>query len=365
LRRYKFNDEAARTWLAEIISKTRDGNQQEDEYDDLPSVGPAWNPLEEPGGEDDVFLLVRAAQEAGVLSGPPGAELDFEFTDDTDGGYYRFLLELARPARLKLASYAEEWRKLVTRDACGADAALEILREAEITANQMLRQLVEFIDAGGLRSPADDQAPQASRSEAAARLDARLDSLGTLRADADQQIALISLLAIGQILHQNCPLAATVVLEWSDQGPYLTAVTLLDNDNQPLDPPETDDALHAIEPYCANLGEDNEPTWGAYIQPGTDHGQPLLLRVTSTGDISEPAAGPTRITYGAATLTRYLADAGSPASDMYVLDLFGLRVLVRLRDDGTFIHIDTQDSAQPPLMPLAVEVNNGGESTYA
>ncbi|MEJ3741776.1 hypothetical protein WEI85_00540 [Actinomycetes bacterium KLBMP 9797] len=57
------------------------------------------------------------------------------------------------------------------------------------------------------------------------------------------------------------------------------------------------------------------------------------------------------------------------ASDMYVLEVFGISVLVRLRATGThpadqpqmFVHIDneTRDRTE-----LAVEVCNGGDALY-
>jgi hypothetical protein len=57
------------------------------------------------------------------------------------------------------------------------------------------------------------------------------------------------------------------------------------------------------------------------------------------------------------------------ASDMYVLDVFGISVLVRLRTGRVhpasrpqlYIHIDNED--RPPTH-LAVEVANGGETHY-
>jgi hypothetical protein len=57
------------------------------------------------------------------------------------------------------------------------------------------------------------------------------------------------------------------------------------------------------------------------------------------------------------------------ASDMYVLDVFGVSVLVRLRTTGDhptgrpqlYIHIDNEDR-QPT--DLAVEVANGGETPH-
>jgi hypothetical protein len=57
------------------------------------------------------------------------------------------------------------------------------------------------------------------------------------------------------------------------------------------------------------------------------------------------------------------------ASDMYVLEVFGVSVLVRLRTTREhpasrpqlYIHVDNED--RPPTA-LAVEVANGGEAHY-
>ena len=61
--------------------------------------------------------------------------------------------------------------------------------------------------------------------------------------------------------------------------------------------------------------------------------------------------------------------ASDDASDMYVLDVFGISVLVRLRTSRThpasrpqlYIHIDNETR---PLTDLAVVVANGGENHH-
>jgi len=197
--------------------------------------------------------------------------------------------------------------------------------------------------------------------------DSRLDALGALRRQAGEQIALLSLLAIGQHLRADCTQAAAVAFGWSDQGTCLTAEALLDASGKPLPAARARDVLDIIEPYCTNLGDDNEQTWGAYLAPGDPQGQQLLLRVANAAQIREPGAcggDPAEISYGVATIYWYLACEHAPHSDIYVIDVLGLRILIRRRAAGTCVHIDTQDSAQPPLLPLAVEVNNGGENTY-
>lgn len=66
---------------------------------------------------------------------------------------------------------------------------------------------------------------------------------------------------------------------------------------------------------------------------------------------------------------RSLQPGVDDASDMYVLEVFGVSVLVRLRTSDEhpagraqlYIHVDNE--ARPPT-DLAVEVTNGGEAHY-
>jgi hypothetical protein len=51
-------------------------------------------------------------------------------------------------------------------------------------------------------------------------------------------------------------------------------------------------------------------------------------------------------------------------SDLYVLDVLGLTVLVRVRDRDTFVHIDGDGMGEIQRRPLVVEVFNGGETDY-
>jgi hypothetical protein len=59
------------------------------------------------------------------------------------------------------------------------------------------------------------------------------------------------------------------------------------------------------------------------------------------------------------------SDADMPAGDAYSLEAFGVEVILRRRADTTYLHVDTLHTAEPPLMPLEVEVNNGGETSHA
>src|SRR5262249_3950293 len=51
-------------------------------------------------------------------------------------------------------------------------------------------------------------------------------------------------------------------------------------------------------------------------------------------------------------------------SDMYVLDVLGLTVEVRVRDQDTFVHIDGDGQGEIQRRPVVVEVFNGGENPY-
>jgi hypothetical protein len=51
-------------------------------------------------------------------------------------------------------------------------------------------------------------------------------------------------------------------------------------------------------------------------------------------------------------------------SYIYVLDMLGLTVLVRVRDRDTFVHIDDDGMGEIQRRPVAVEVFNGSEADY-
>jgi hypothetical protein len=70
-----------------------------------------------------------------------------------------------------------------------------------------------------------------------------------------------------------------------------------------------------------------------------------------------------RYFYGA-QLVRYAADGEQPNSDMYVLEALGLRILVRRRAAGSYVHVDTKEAIDRASLPLYVEVNHGGETIH-
>ncbi|WP_413116205.1 hypothetical protein ACK1X7_36845 [Streptomyces sp. CY1] len=147
---FVLHEKVARDWLTELVVAHEVGigfgeaNQIRDTG--YPRIGIAWRPTD-PGEEDGVFLLVRAAQMAHVLTSPDEMILDCEFVDDGDEGLSRWLLDIALPAPLKLATPSEALPALGEPDVFGVEAALAILREAAQAASLLLQQLSDYLEA--------------------------------------------------------------------------------------------------------------------------------------------------------------------------------------------------------------------------
>ncbi|MER7877733.1 hypothetical protein ABTY63_30030 [Streptomyces solisilvae] len=148
--RFTLHEEEAREWLTELLiaHEMGIGFGEKNPVGDVgsPPIGMAWRPTD-PGEEDGVFLLVRAAQTAHVLTAPDEMILDYEFIDDGDECLFRWLLDITLPAPLKLATLAEPLPTLEEPDASGVEAAMAILRAAAQTANLLLQQLSDYIEA--------------------------------------------------------------------------------------------------------------------------------------------------------------------------------------------------------------------------
>lgn len=146
--RFTLNEREASEWLTRVVVANELGECDPDPPTDagVPPVTMTWRPRDV-GEEDGTFLLVRGAQETGVLHGPPGADLDFEYIDDGDDGYYRYILRLNEPRPLVIASHPEEMRHLGDPDAAGINAAMAILAEAQDIANRLLNELAAYIAA--------------------------------------------------------------------------------------------------------------------------------------------------------------------------------------------------------------------------
>lgn len=137
--RFTLDKDAAAKWLRQAVKQYG----EPDPGQDFPEIDNHWNPVE-PDEETEVFQLVRRAVDQGIISKPDqDTDLDFEYVEDGDGGYYHFMVYIGY--RLKLAGHSYEMRKLGERDAIGVPAALAILEEAVTEANFVLNNLDEYV----------------------------------------------------------------------------------------------------------------------------------------------------------------------------------------------------------------------------
>ncbi|MCT9084847.1 hypothetical protein, partial [Streptomyces fulvoviolaceus] len=89
------HEEEARNWLTElVVAHEIDASFGASSFTrsaDFPPIGMAWKPTD-PGEEDGASLLIRAAQEAGLVTSTDAMTITFEFIDDGDEGLFRWLL---------------------------------------------------------------------------------------------------------------------------------------------------------------------------------------------------------------------------------------------------------------------------------
>lgn len=138
--RFALDEGRAREWLASTSP-----------------VGPEWSPVHDDEG-GTIAGLVMDAQSDGILIQPRGDgallhEAAYDFAADDDGGGYRWLVYL--PGGMTLASafagapsYAGGLPLSAdggTTTVTGADAALEVLREAASSANSLLDDLDRYV----------------------------------------------------------------------------------------------------------------------------------------------------------------------------------------------------------------------------
>ena len=142
VQRFTMDEGKAREWLKRAVSIWEGTAEDDNGVEDLPEITSDWDPLA-PDCEVDSYSLVRTAVNAEVIGTPDGHDIDFEYNDDSDGGYYRFIVGVG--PSLYLASHCTEMRKLGARDTTGLAAAMAILREAVQSANQVLADLDEYV----------------------------------------------------------------------------------------------------------------------------------------------------------------------------------------------------------------------------
>jgi len=152
---FTLNESVAREWLTKTVSyrdaEYNGGDLPEyldtDPELDLPEdITSAWNPKWADDNGRSTSNLIALAHKAGAITTPERLEVSFDWSEDSDGGYYRYLVDLTDAAgrRLRLASYAEEIRRLADDEDKGVDAAMTVVRDAVREANHQLRQLEAF-----------------------------------------------------------------------------------------------------------------------------------------------------------------------------------------------------------------------------
>lgn len=137
--RFTLDEERAATWLARAI-RLADGGSAiggRDHEDSLPGISADWRPGDD-GNSWTVSELLRTARAAGIITGPAGWHLAYEYAIDVDGDGYRWLLisdDEDRPVIL-----ADAFNDTFP-DGIGAEAALNLLREAETAGTELLSDL--------------------------------------------------------------------------------------------------------------------------------------------------------------------------------------------------------------------------------
>jgi hypothetical protein len=145
------NEEAARAWVRSLITAYEladvNGDADGSASVSMPQIGMDWRPRE-PGQEDAVASLVCCAQvQPGILVSAENAEVAMEFVDDGDDWSYRFLLHVRAPVPVTLVSPPKEVHRIGDDSAFGVDAAVGILREAALVAEDLRERLEAFVEA--------------------------------------------------------------------------------------------------------------------------------------------------------------------------------------------------------------------------
>ncbi|MCP2341150.1 hypothetical protein [Actinomadura rupiterrae] len=140
-----FNLDRARaaSWLTEAIVRHEMGEAFTDSTSPLP-LGLDYR-ADSIGHEDTAALLIQAAQRDQILTGPDAVTIEFEYSDDGDQGLFRLLLAITAPAPLRVAGEQRPLPELPAAQATGHPAALALLDYTVTIANQLFRQLQDYL----------------------------------------------------------------------------------------------------------------------------------------------------------------------------------------------------------------------------
>ena len=182
--RFILDETRALPWLACAIEHHESGQTPpEDEH--LPEISEHYCPdFDDDGAE--TYSLIAPARDAGIITGPGGTEVYFDYSRSDGECGYVWLMYVNGPGSLKLSTYYAKMRHLGDSGAdTGIQAALAVLNEAVASANELLDDLDAFVSARALeRAGSHRRAWMVTLIQAAARA---LTGLlpGGLRAGAD------------------------------------------------------------------------------------------------------------------------------------------------------------------------------------
>lgn len=123
-----------------------------------------------------------------------------------------------------------------------------------------------------------------------------------------------------------------------------TAATVGRNDNAIRDAKTRGDIEAVVERRMQSLLASASCASAVTIEPGMDVDNPTVIHVLNAElRVWEPNP------------------AEGDLGRMYVLEALGATLLVRERQDGTYVHVEDEGVIRAPLL---VEVNNGGEQVH-
>jgi hypothetical protein len=132
------------------MTQTDNGPEDgEDGYDGgLPAISAGWRPWQDDGSATSDLLSL--AQARGLITGSPGAAIDYEQITDQDGSGYRWLVFLGDEGpRLILAdAFSDSWPR-----AEEAEAALAMLGDAVTAGSGLLADLDRYADIAARPAP--------------------------------------------------------------------------------------------------------------------------------------------------------------------------------------------------------------------
>jgi hypothetical protein len=124
------------------------------------------------------------------------------------------------------------------------------------------------------------------------------------------------------------------------------------------------DERHPMRPSIHAECDHGRGWWPCLVGP---HAEQVRAEIDASGDATGKYPWPRDTVWpipgGQVRILPRAAEVGD-RSDVYVLDVLGLTVLVRVRDRDTFVHIDGDGMGEIQRRPVAVEVFNGGENDY-